>query len=260
MLRCLILLVPLLLQNALSAIAQAPNAKIAAAAGLDADNSSPQQPSAGSASSDTADSPPAKPVERDRERRDLRVNPLTGQVTVGIGQYHPLTKNERLKLYFKQTYYSYGAYFGPFFAALALDQTSNSPPEWGGGFRGYGRRVASRIGSNAVQNTFQATTAAVLREDVRYIGSNEHGFKARLRHAVEYSFLTYNNHGRPTLNLANLGGYYMASAVSTRWSPESRGLARFTLSDGSEQIGLSLMVNLLQEFWPEVRHYGLRRP
>lgn len=241
----------------LPALPTAPGSAVAStstAASTDAQSPSadPQSQASGADAADPA------PVERKNPREDLKINPLTGQVTAGVGNYTPLTGDERLKLYFKQTYYSYGAYFGPFFAALVLDQTTNDPPEWGGGWRGYGRRVASRVGSNTVQNSFQAPVAALLNEDVRYIGSNEHGFKRRFKHAVLYSFLTYNHEGHPTPNVANLGGYYVASAVSTSWSPDSRGVVRFTLSDGSKQIGLSVLVNLLQEFWPEVRRHEFR--
>jgi len=143
---------------------------------------------------------------------------------------------------------------------LVLDQTTGSPKEWGGGFRGYSRRVASRMGGNAVQNTFQASTAALLKEDVRYIGSSRHGFARRAGHAVLYSFFTYNRDGHPTLNFSNLGGYYAASAVTTLWQPGTVGnVARYAVNDGSKQIGLSVLVNLLQEFWPEVRRDLFRK-
>ena len=75
--------------------------------------------------------------------------------------------------------------------ALALDQSTGEPKEWGGGFRGYGRRAAS-----------------------------------------------------------------------TLWLPgkaHRRDLHHKRISDGSKAIGLSRLVNLLQEFWPEIRHVTFRR-
>jgi hypothetical protein len=36
-------------------------------------------------------------------------------------------------------------------------------------------------------------------------------------------------------------------------------VASYTLTNGSEQIALTLPVNLLQEFWPEIRRKVLRR-
>jgi hypothetical protein len=188
------------------------------------------------------------------------VNPVTGLVSASAANYQPLTGMQRVKLYFKQNFWSVGAYFGPFAAALVLDQATDSPSQWGGGFKGYGKRVASRTGAGIVQGTVQAPLAAVLHEDVRYIVSKEHGVKRRTWHAVVYSFATYNNHGQPTVNIANIISYYAASAASACWLPGYYNIGRYALIDGSETLGLSVPVNILQEFWPEIRHYVFRRP
>jgi hypothetical protein len=111
-----------------------------------------------------------------------------------------------------------------------------------------------------VQGTFQASTAAALHEDVRYISSAPTGFKSRALHAIKYSFLTYDSEGHPTLNIANLSSYYGAAAVSAAWVPGRKNVATYTLTSGTEQIGLSVPINLLQEFWPDIRHKVLRRP
>lgn len=182
----------------------------------------------------------------------LSVNPLTGIVSAtGVG-YTPLSGEQRWRLYWKMNYFSVGAYFGPFFNALLLDQATGSPAQWGGGFAGYGRRVASRTASAILQGTFQAPAAYLLHEDVRYIVSKRHGFRHRALHAIAYSFLTYNNSGRPTVNVANLGAYYASTAVTTAWLPGHYKVLDYTLSNSTEQIGLTLPVNLLQEFWPEI--------
>lgn len=210
------------------------------------------------AASQADDDPPPSVTARERER--LAVNPVTGLVTSSAINYEPLTGRERWKVYWKQNFFSIGAYFGPVFTALVLDQTTNSPPEWGGGLRGYGLRVASRTAGGMIQGTIQAPIAALLHEDVRYISSSQHGAKHRVLHAVEYSFLTYNEQGHPTLNIANLAAYYASTEISTAWLPDKRGGWGYTFSNGSEQIALSVPVNLLQEFWPEITHKVLRRP
>lgn len=192
--------------------------------------------------------------------RKLSVNPLTGIVSATESSYEPLTGEERWRLYWKMNYFSVGAYFGPFFDALLLDQATGSPAQWGGGFPGYGRRVASRTASAILQGTFQAPAAYLLHEDVRYIVSKQHGFGHRALHALAYSFLTYNNSGQPTVNVANLSAYYASTAVSTAWLPGHYKVFDYTLSNSTEQIGLTLPVNLLQEFWPEiVRTFHHRR-
>jgi hypothetical protein len=185
-------------------------------------------------------------------RRRLAVNPITGLVPATEASYTALTGEERWRLYWKMNYFSIGAYFGPVFSALALDQATGSPAQWGGGFQGYGRRVASRTANAILQGTFQAPAAYLLHEDVRYIVSKRTGFKHRALHAIAYSFLTYNNSGHPTFNFANLTAYYGSTAVSTAWLPGHYKVLDYTLSNSTEQIGLTVPVNLLQEFWPEI--------
>jgi hypothetical protein len=192
-------------------------------------------------------------TEAANEKSRLAVNPVTGMATSLASNYKPLTGKERWKLYWKQNYLSIGAYFGPVFTALVLDQTTNSPSQWGGGPRGYGLRLASRTGSSIIQGTVQAPVAALLHEDVRYIYSGQHGFKRRTLHAIIFSFVTYNNEGHITPNVANLSAYYASTAISTTWLPGPRS-RMYTLSNGSEQIALAVPVNFLQEFWPEIVH------
>jgi hypothetical protein len=196
----------------------------------------------------------------DNEKERLAVNPVTGIVTTAPANYRPLTGKERWKLYWKQNYFSMGAYFGPVFTALVLDQATGSPAEWGGGLEGYGRRLASRTASAILQGTVQAPLAVVLHEDVRYVASSDRRSKRRALHAVAYSFLTFNDQGHPTPNIANLAGYYASTAITTLWLPGKYDVARYTLTNSTEQIGLSVPVNMLQEFWPEVVHKVLRRP
>ena len=218
---------------------------------------------ASAATPQSTSTPPGRttqqPPHETEDKQRLAVNPVTGLVVASSTNYTPLTGDERWKLYFKMNYWSAGAYFGPFVSALVLDQATGSPAQWGGGFAGYGRRVASRTANAILQGTFQAPAAVILHEDVRFIVSSQTGFKRRAVHAILYSFLTYNNQGRPTLNIANLGGYYASTAVSAAWLPGHYNVVNYTLLNGTEQIGLSVPVNLLQEFWPEIRRVVFRR-
>ena len=193
------------------------------------------------------------------EQQGVKVNPITGLAVASQANYTPLTASERWKLYFKMTYGSAGPYLSPVVTALLLDQANGTPRRWGGGWPGFGRRLASRAGNAVLQGTFQAPFAALLHEDVRYIPTSHHSAPRRALHAVLYSFLTYNNNGHTTLNIANLAAYYASTAVTTVWLPGIGNAARYTFSNGSEQIALSFPLNVVQEFWPEIRHHIFRR-
>jgi hypothetical protein len=213
----------------------------------------PQQ--SGNANPSTAANPASESPDAQAPDRHqaLSVNPVTGLASASALDYHPLTAKERWELYWRQNYWSVGAYFGPVFTALVLDQATGSPSQWGGGFGGYGRRVASRTAMGMLQGTLQASIAAGLHEDVRYISSARTGFKKRALHAVAYSFVTYNDQGLTTLNVANLSSYYATTAISAAWLPGRRNVATYTLTNGTAQIALAVPVNLLQEFWPDIR-------
>jgi hypothetical protein len=212
----------------------------------------------GSAARDPSVAPPVNPPAGNTNA--LGVNPITGLGTASAANYHPLTGKERWHLYWKQNYASPGAYFGPVFTALVLDQSTNTPRAWGGGWPGFGRRLGSRTAMAMTQGTIQASLAAVLDEDVRYISSADTGFKRRLLHAIKFSFLTYNSKGQTRLNIANLTSIYATTAISTAWVPIQGSGAKYTLTNGSAQIALTVPINIVQEFWPEIRHTVLRRP
>ena len=170
-----------------------------------------------------------------------------------------MTLNERWKLYLDMTYASAGPYFGPLVNALVRDQANGTPRQWGGGFVGFGQRLASRGGNAVLQGSFQAPLAALLHEDVRYIPTRQRSIQRRALPAVLYSFLTYNDKGRPTLNVANLTPFYASTAVTTTWIPGIGNAARYTFLNASQQIALGFPLNVVQEFWPEIPRHLFRR-
>ena len=214
-----------------------------------------QAPGADQTSRPSNSAPPS--TEDQKQRAD--VNPITGMAVASQSNYTPLTLNERWNLYLNMTYASAGPYFSPLVNALALDQANGTPRQWGGGFPGFGRRLASRAGNAVLQGTFQAPLAAILQEDVRYIPTSQRSIQRRALHAVLYSFLTYNNKGHPTLNVANLTAFYASTAVTTTWLPGVGNATRYTFVNGSQQIALSFPLNVVQEFWPEIQSHLFRR-
>jgi hypothetical protein len=211
----------------------------------------------GASQAATTSIPTSTPTEDEQQR--LKVNPITGLALASQSNYTPLTASERWKLYLKMTYASAGPYFSPVINALLLDQANHTPRQWGSGLPGFGRRLASRAGNAVLQGTFQAPFAALLHEDVRYIPTSQHSVPRRALHAVLYSFLTYNNQGHTTLNIANIAAFYASTAVTTTWIPGIKNAASYTFSNGSEQVALSFPLNVAQEFWPEIRRYIFRR-
>jgi hypothetical protein len=79
--------------------------------------------------------------------------------------------------------------FGPYpiaGAALAagIGQAYNTPPEWGQGAEGYGKRIGSYFGIAAVSTTTRYGLAQAFKEDTLYYRCECKGIFPRFRHAV----------------------------------------------------------------------------
>ena len=59
--------------------------------------------------------------------------------------------------------------------------------------------------------------------------------------------------GHVTLNVANLTSVYATTAVSTTWLPGRLSAGSYTLTNGTAQVALTVPINILQEFWPDIR-------
>ncbi len=186
------------------------------------------------------------------------VNVFTGLGMVSAEHYKPLDRRGRWEYFLNQNFTSAGAYFGPVLSSV-IDQAGGQPPEWGGGMSGYGRRLASRLGTGVIMGTVQSAGCAVLGQDPRYIRSADKSAPRRIVHAVAYSVVTYDNEGKRRPALATLGSYYAAAMLTDYWYPGRFSALGDGVRDGNRQVIMSALVNQFQEFWPEIRHYVLRR-
>ena len=83
--------------------------------------------------------------------------------------------------------------FGPYpivgaGVAAGINQWTNSPPEWGQGAEGFGKRFGSDFAIAAIDTTTRYGLAEALREDTLYYRCECSGPFPRLRHAVISTF------------------------------------------------------------------------
>jgi len=190
--------------------------------------------------------------------KELGINPLTGTGSVSGISYSPLTNKQRWQLYLNQNFRTTGAYLGMFASSL-IDHVQDSPPEWGDGAEGYGKRLASRFGTNVIQGTVQAAGCAALGFDPRYVRSKSTGTLSRTGHALLYTFVTLNNEGKPRPSVATLGSYYASGMMSVLWLPQRYTALGDGIRDGNRQVIYSGLFNVVQEFWPEVKRLFRRQ-
>jgi hypothetical protein len=171
----------------------------------------------------------------------------------------PLTGRQRFRLYLAQSFTTPGIYIKSTVFSLSA-QASNSPPEWGDGFAGYGRRWGSRYGQSLIQNTLSSTGNALLGYEPRYDRCRCTGLWPRTRHAFLRNFVTYNRTEkelRPQFALyaAALG----SGAISTVWYPSKtdpwvEGYQAMIL-----QAGWGMASNWVGEFAPEIERIVKRK-
>ncbi|MBI1983713.1 MAG: hypothetical protein HYS61_05905 [Acidobacteria bacterium] len=138
-------------------------------------------------------------------------------------------------------------------SSAGVRQWLDSPPEWGQGMEGYGRRFASSMGRKSIKNSVQFGLGAALREDPRYFPSTRRGFVPRVWHAVSFTFAPRNDSGRRTIGVSRVAGALSAGFASNTWYPDRLSDTSHALSRAGLMLGGDAGMNLFREFWPDFK-------
>lgn len=180
--------------------------------------------------------------------RDLPAEWIIGPYVPASGPLHPLSTDQRIDVYYHQTFLTAGAYALRLFAA-GIDQARGSPYQWHGGMEGYGKRFGNRYGVFAISNTFQTIGNAALGYESRYDLCRCSGFWPRTRHAIVRNFATYNrteHELRPAIPL--YAGAFGAGMISSTWLPGPRDEFKQGSYAALEQAGFGSVYNVASEF------------
>jgi hypothetical protein len=134
-----------------------------------------------------------------------------------------------------------------------ISQAEGTPREWGGGMEGFGRRLASSYGRNAISRTIMLGVATLDHEDPRYHPSDQKGFWPRTRHAIVATFVSPTTSGGSEPAYSRFAGAYGAAFIANAWEPPSENSARHALERGSISLVSSIGWNVFKEFWPSIR-------
>jgi hypothetical protein len=142
---------------------------------------------------------------------------------------------------------AYGAVVGLGYAAV--DQAFNSPPQWGGGMAGYGRRAASNVGEFVIQESVTEGLAAAMKRPLDYQRCQCTETKQRVWSAVEQSFTDKMPDGSYQVAWPRIIGSYVGAAAQATWRP-SNGNNKFAQAalNGTTSLGLGVFINLFYEF------------
>ncbi len=162
------------------------------------------------------------------------------------GTYVFPTKKERFKRYIWDT-------VGPWTllavaAAAGIDHWAKNPPEWGQGASGYGKRYASDLGQNAIQQTTSYGLSEAFRLDSSFTKSSRSGFGPRLEDALLENVTSRTRKGKRIISAPRLAGFYVGGIVSTEtWYP-SRYNYKDGLREGTYALLFGFATNVFEEF------------
>jgi hypothetical protein len=142
----------------------------------------------------------------------------------------------------------------------AFNQVENTPPEWGQGAAGFGKRFGSSLGGGAMSTTTRYGLAEAFRQDTLYYQCACRGFVPRIDHAL-LSTLTARrgNDGHRVFSIPSLLAPYAGTMTAVYgWYPN-----RFGATDGFRMGNYNLLSaaaeNIAAEFLRRKPHSLLFR-
>jgi hypothetical protein len=137
----------------------------------------------------------------------------------------------------------------------AVNQANDTPHEWGQGAAGFGRRFASAFGKHIVHKTIQYPISKLLHEELSYHPSGKTGFGPRLKSALLGSVIRHKTTtGKSTLAVGEITGAIGSGLISRLWQPASTASMATGFASGGITLGVDTGMNVVKEFWPEIRH------
>ncbi len=148
----------------------------------------------------------------------------------------------------------YGAALG--FAYAGIDQLRNDPIEWGRGWPGYERRLASNVGEFLVQETVTDLLAAQLDRQLDYQPCHCHGTGRRIGWALHAAVTDPQPDGTHPIAFPRIVGAYAGSFAQAAWRPVNPGASRtrVALVNGTTSLLVGAGINV----WHEWRAHGRR--
>jgi hypothetical protein len=151
----------------------------------------------------------------------------------------------------------FNSYLNSVIGPLALAETAvgagfrtatNNPGEWGGTWEGFGRRFASGLGKNAIEQTTTFTLDEAFELDSKFYRSRKIDFGSRVANALISAVTARNRDGRRVFGFPRIAGSYTASVIAYEtWYP-NRYNYRDGLQSGTISIGTNALANLFREF------------
>ena len=124
----------------------------------------------------------------------------------------------------------------------------NSPVEWGDKWEGFGRRLASGFGKNAIKQTTIYALDESFKLDSAFYRSTKRNVGARLGNALVSPFTARKPDGKRVFGFPRIAGTYASSIIAYEtWYPDRFGF-KDGLKNGTISLGFNAAFNVFKEF------------
>jgi hypothetical protein len=151
-----------------------------------------------------------------------------------------------MKRYFNNT-------FGPVslvknVATAGWSTYRNDPEEWGGQWKGFGKRVASNMGKTVIQETTIYGLDEALKFDSHFYRSSKRDAGSKIKNALLSTVTARNKNGKRVVGIPRIAGMFGSNIIANEtWYPD-----RYDWRDGARgatySLGFNAAFNLLKEF------------
>lgn len=133
-------------------------------------------------------------------------------------------------------------------ATAGIATWRNSPEEWGTKWEGFGRRVASNLGKNAIKQTTTFGLDEGFKLDSHFYRSKNKSVGARIKNALISPVTARDRNGKRVFGFPRIAGTYTSNIMAYEtWYPD-----RYDWKDGVRSgtisLGFNAAFNLFKEF------------
>jgi hypothetical protein len=141
----------------------------------------------------------------------------------------------------------YGVALG--FVWAGVDQLTDEPSEWGKGWPGYGKRLASGVGEFVIQETVTDIGAALLHRPLTYPHCTCRSTANRVGWALKLAVMDQTRSGHLSPAYPRIVGAYAGSFAQASWLPaSSTSRTETALVNGTISLAIGAGINVYYEF------------
>jgi hypothetical protein len=125
---------------------------------------------------------------------------------------------------------------------------TNSPEEWGGTWKGFGKRFASSVAKGIIRETTTYTLDEAFKLDSAFYRSPKRDFKSKVSNAFLSTFTARKPDGERVFGFPRIAAVYASSIIAYEtWYPD-RYSYKSGLRSGTISLGINVGMNLFKEF------------